>query len=100
MLRMLARTALMGAVQKGTGVTAAGPISAALLTTGASMMLTRGRRPIGLALAAAGGLLLWHETQRDRERAAADLLRKRQGDGAAAAAVPARAGADPATAPR
>jgi hypothetical protein len=99
MLRMLARTALMGAVQKGTGIVPAGPVSTALLTTGASLMFTRGRRPIGLALVAAGGLLLWHETERERERAAEELLRKRQGDGAAAV-VPARDGADPATALR
>ena len=76
MLRALAKTMLLGAVQKSTGVVPAGPVSAALLTTGASLMLTRGRRPVGLALAAAGGLLLWHETEQERRREAEALLRK------------------------
>lgn len=65
MLRTLAKTMLVGAVRRGTGLPAAGPISAALLTTGASMALSRGRRPLGLALIAAGGLLLWREVEQE-----------------------------------
>ncbi len=69
MLRTLAKSMLVGAVQKRVGGTPAGPVSTALLATGASLMLTRGRRPIGLALAAAGGLLLWRAAERERGRA-------------------------------
>jgi hypothetical protein len=64
MLRTLATSMLVGAVQKRVEVAPVGPVSTALLTTGASLMLRRGRRPIGLALLAAGGLLLWHEAGR------------------------------------
>jgi len=71
MLRTLAKTMLVGAVQKRVGVTPAGPVSTALLATGASLMMTRGRRPIGLALAAVGGLLLWREAERERGEAQA-----------------------------
>ena len=71
MLRTLAKTMLVGAVQKRVGVTPAGPVSTALLATGASLMMTRGRRPIGLALAAVGGLLLWREAERERGKAQA-----------------------------
>ena len=71
MLRTLAKTMLVGAVQKRVGVTPAGPVSTALLATGASLMLTRGRRPVGLALAAAGGLLLWRAVERERSEAQA-----------------------------
>lgn len=69
MLRTLAKSMLVGAVQKRVGVMPAGPVSTALLATGASLMLTRGRRPIGLALAAAGGLLLWRDVERQRAEA-------------------------------
>ncbi len=71
MLRTLATSMLVGAVQKRIGVTPTGPVSTALLATGASLMLTRGRRPIGLALAAAGGLLLWRDVERQRGEAQA-----------------------------
>ncbi len=69
MLQTLAKSMLVGAVQERIGVTPAGPVSSALLATGASLMLTRGRRPIGLALAAAGGLLLWRAAERERSKA-------------------------------
>ncbi len=71
MLRTLAQSILVGVVQKRIGVTPAGPVSTALLATGASLMLTRGRRPIGLALAAAGGLLMWRAAERERGEAQA-----------------------------
>jgi hypothetical protein len=48
------------------GVTRIGTVPGTLITTGASLALTRGRRPIGLALAMAGGLLLWWEIERER----------------------------------
>jgi hypothetical protein len=66
MLRTLAKSVLIGAAQRRVGVMPAGTISTALLTTGASLMLKRGRRPIGLALVAAGGVLLWREAERNR----------------------------------
>ena len=66
MLKMVAKSLLVGAVQKRAGVTKVGTIPGTLITTGASLVLTRGRRPIGLALAVAGGLLLWWEIERDR----------------------------------
>jgi hypothetical protein len=66
MLRTLAKSMLIGAAQRRVGVMPAGTISTALLTTGASLMLKRGRRPIGLALVAAGGVLLWREAERSR----------------------------------
>lgn len=66
MLRTLAKSMLIGAAQRRVGVMPAGTISTALLTTGASLMLKRGRRPIGLALVAAGGVLLWREAERGR----------------------------------
>jgi uncharacterized membrane protein (UPF0136 family) len=69
MLRTLAKSVLIGAAQRRAGVMPAGSVSAALLTTGASLMLTRGRRPIGLALVAAGGMLLWRETEQRRATA-------------------------------
>lgn len=71
MLRTLAKSMLVGVVQKRVGVTPAGPVSTALLATGATLMLTRGRRPIGLALAAAGGLLIWRGVERERSEARA-----------------------------
>ena len=71
MLRTLGKTMLVGAVQKRVGVTPVGPVSTALLATGASLMLTRGRRPIGLALVAAGGLLLWRAAKHERSEAQA-----------------------------
>jgi uncharacterized membrane protein (UPF0136 family) len=64
MLRTFAKSLLVGAIQKRTGIVPAGTIATALLTTGASLVLTRGRRPVGFALAALGGLLLWHEVGR------------------------------------
>lgn len=66
MLRTFAKSVLIGAAQRRVGVMPAGTISTALLTTGASLMLTRGRRPIGLALLAAGGVLLWRDAERGR----------------------------------
>ncbi len=90
MLRMLGQRMVMGAVQKRLGVTPAGPVSAALLTTGATLILTRGRRSLGLGLAIAGGLLLWREA--DRQRATG-------GDGNAGRGSSTQAG-DPAKAPR
>jgi hypothetical protein len=66
MLKTFAKSLLVGAVQKKAGVTKIGAIPGTLITTGASLALTRGRRPVGLALAVAGGLLLWWEIERDR----------------------------------
>ncbi len=86
MLDTFAKSLLVGAVQKGTGVPQSGPISTTLLTTGVSLMLIRGRRPVGLALAVVGGLLRWHELEEARK----DALR----------ALERPAGASAATAPR
>jgi len=69
MLRTLAKSMLIGAAQRRVGVMPAGTISTALLSTGASLMLKRGRRPIGLALVAAGGVLLLGRVNRSRAAA-------------------------------
>ena len=68
MLRGFATSALLGFARRKAGVHTIGTIPAALLTTGASLALTRGRRPVGLAVAALGGFLLWREIERERER--------------------------------
>lgn len=86
MLGTFAKSMLVGAVQKGTGVPQSGPISTTLITTGVSLMLIRGRRPVGLALAAAGGLLRWHELEQAR-RAALVALRKQAPSADASAAT-------------
>ena len=62
MLSTLARTAIIATIEKGTGVPPAGPVSTILLTTGASLLMLKGRRAVGLALLAAGGAVRWHET--------------------------------------
>jgi len=69
MLRGFATSALVGFVRRKAGVSAIGTIPAALLTSGASLILTKGRRPVGLAVAALGGFLLWREIEREREEA-------------------------------
>lgn len=75
MLRTFAKSLLVGAVQRKVGVPRTGTIPTTLLTTGASLMLVRGKRPIGVAMAAAGAFLLWREVERDRAlRPAADLV--------------------------
>ncbi len=63
MLRTLVNSLVIDAVRKRTGIPEPGVLTAAMLTTGASLLLSRGRRPVGLALIAVGGLLLWHETR-------------------------------------
>jgi hypothetical protein len=63
MLKMLAKTMFVGAVEKSIGVRPSGTLTTALLTTGASLLLVRGRRPIGFVLLAAGGMLLWRESE-------------------------------------
>jgi hypothetical protein len=72
MLKMLANTLIVGAVRKGAGMPRTGTLTSALLTTGASLLLVRGRRPVGFVLLAAGGLLLWRESEaaRAEEKAA------------------------------
>ena len=88
MLDTFAKSLLVGAVQKGTGVPQSGPTSTTLLTTGVSLMLIRGRRPVGLALAAAGGLLRWHELEQERQAALAALRKQAPSADASAATAP------------
>jgi len=88
MLGTFAKSLLVGAVQKGTGVPQSGPISTTLITTGVSLMLIRGRRPVGLALAAAGGLLRWHELEQERQAALAALRKQAPSADASAATAP------------
>ena len=61
MLRALVNSLVIDVVRKRAGIPEPGVLTTAMLTTGASLLLSRGRRPIGLALIAVGGLLLWHE---------------------------------------
>jgi hypothetical protein len=63
MLKALAKSVAIKAVQKRVGVSQPGSVTAALLTTGATLLLSRGRRPVGLALIAVGGFLLWRENE-------------------------------------
>lgn len=86
MLESLVKSVLVGAVQKGTGIPQAGAVSTTLITTGVSLMLIRGRRPVGLALAAAGGLMRWHELEQER-RAAQVMLRRSAAAGDASVAT-------------
>ncbi len=68
MLRGFATSTLIGFARRKAGVSAVGTIPAALLTSGLSLILTRGRRPVGVAVAALGGFLLWREIeQQERE---------------------------------
>jgi hypothetical protein len=67
MFRGFATSMLVGFARKKAGVPAIGTVPAALLTSGASLMLTRGRRPVGLAVMALGGFLIWREIERARE---------------------------------
>ena len=67
MLKTLVNSMLIDAVRKRTGIPEPGVLTAAMLTTGASLLLSRGRRPVGAALIAVGALLLWHETQPEPE---------------------------------
>jgi hypothetical protein len=90
MLRGFATSALVGFVRKKAGVQRIGTIPAAMITSGASLMLTRGRRPVGLAVAALGGFLLWREIERERDEAIPEP----------ALPPPASADASAATAPR
>lgn len=86
MLRGFAVSALVGFVRKRAGVRSIGTIPAALLTSGASLMLTRGRRPAGLAVAALGGFLLWREIEREREEASPEPALPPASDASAATA--------------
>ena len=74
MLRGFATSALLGFARRKAGVHTIGTIPAALLTTGASLALTRGRRPVGLAVAALGGFLLWREIERERASEDPEIL--------------------------
>jgi len=94
MLRRLGTSVLVSAIERGvggrgTGTPAGGAIATTLLTTGVSLMLVRGRRPAGLVLIAAGGMLRWIEIE--RQNAARDGVRPRParsaGD-ASAATIP------------
>jgi hypothetical protein len=64
MLAGLGKSMLIKAARKGAGVPETGTLTTALLTTGASLLLSRERRMIGVALIAVGGLLLWRESER------------------------------------
>lgn len=86
MLRGFVTSAVVGLVRRKAGVAAIGTIPAALLTSGASLILTRGRRPVGLVVAALGGFLLWREVVREQEEARLALLPPDSGDASAATA--------------
>lgn len=86
MFRGVATSALMGFVRRKAGVQTVGVIPAALLTSGASLILTKGRRPIGVAVAVLGGFLLWREIEREQEEARPALPPPASGDASAATA--------------
>lgn len=88
MIRGLAMSAVIGFARKKAGVSTIGTIPAALLTSGASLMLTGGKRPVGLAVAALGGFLLWREIEREREHLSSEpaLPPPSPGDASAATA--------------
>jgi hypothetical protein len=70
MIETVTGTMLADLVRHGTGAPPSGPLTNALIGSGASLLMTRGRRPIGLVLLAAGGVLLWREAaaaQRERD---------------------------------
>lgn len=48
-------------VQEATDAPPAGSVATALIGSGASLLLNPRRRPVGLALLAAGGMLLWRQ---------------------------------------
>ncbi|USI74414.1 hypothetical protein [Sphingomonas morindae] len=57
-------------VREATGAPPAGPLATALIGSGASLVMQRGRRPVGLALLLAGGVVLWREAAAARPRTA------------------------------
>ena len=61
MLGTFAGSMMADLVRQGTGAPPADPLTTALIGSGASLLLTRGRRPAGVILLVAGGLLLWRE---------------------------------------
>lgn len=69
MIGTMTGTVLADLVRHGTGAPPSNPLTTALIGSGASLLMTRGRRPIGLVLLAAGGLLLWREAAAARREA-------------------------------
>ncbi|WP_419825275.1 hypothetical protein [Sphingomonas sp.] len=71
MLRDLAGTLLAGAVNQAPGAPGGSgdPLASTLIGTGATLAMTRGRRPVGLVLLAAGGYLLLRDVRRARATA-------------------------------
>lgn len=86
MLRGFVTSAVIGFARRKAGVPTIGTIPAALLTSGASLILTKGRRPVGVAVAALGGFLLWREVMREQEEIESALLPPASADASAATA--------------
>lgn len=61
MLNAAAAAILSSAVRRVADTGEAGPLTTALIGSGASLILTRGRRPLGVVLLATGGYLLWRK---------------------------------------
>jgi hypothetical protein len=70
MLRELAGTMLAGAVNQAPGTATGDPLTSTLIGTGATLAMTRGRRPVGIVLLAAGGYLLLRDISKARAAAA------------------------------
>ncbi len=61
MIETMTGTMLADLVRHGTGAPPSGPLTTTLIGSGASLLMTRGKRPVGLVLLVAGGVLLWRE---------------------------------------
>jgi hypothetical protein len=68
MIETVTGTMLADLLRYGTGAPPSGPLTTALIGSGASLLMTRGKRPVGLLLLAAGGVLLWREAAAAQKR--------------------------------
>ena len=98
MIETATGTVLADLVRHGTGAPPSSPLTTALIGSGASLMLARDRRLIGLVLLAAGGALLWREALAARREQDVSLRRARPAPPASDLAPSPRAGASVAAA--
>lgn len=77
MIETMTGTVLADLVRHGTGAPPSSPLTTALIGSGASLMMTRGRRPVGLVMLAIGGALLWREAAAARRDGGIGVKRAR-----------------------